>query len=324
VTEPKSASLLPFPPLKLVQRIGPMGDEDPVGTYERTGRRHRDLIEHMLPDDWTWSRRHVLDFGCGAGRVLRHFAPEAREAEFWGCDIDRPSIAWMREHLSPPFHIFECDEAPGLPQDDGYFDLIYAFSVYTHLTDNWAGWLLEHHRVLADDGLLLASFLGEGMIEELIGEQWDENRIGMNTLSHGNPWDCGGPITLHSPWWLRAHWGRAFEILELLPHTGEDRPHGHGFALMRKKPVRLTVEDLQRLEPGETREIAALQHHLEQLRDESRQLREALAPAELELAQAREELALHRELLAAMQASASWRLTAPLRAAKRRLRRQRS
>ncbi|MBV9363211.1 MAG: class I SAM-dependent methyltransferase, partial [Solirubrobacterales bacterium] len=45
---------------------------------------------------------------------------------------------------------------------EGYFDLIFAWSVYTHITDRWAEWLLEHHRVLADDGLLFASFIGEG------------------------------------------------------------------------------------------------------------------------------------------------------------------
>jgi len=290
--KPNPALSIPFPPVKLRQRIGPMGNEDPAGTYDRTGRGHRKLIEDILPDDWSWSGRRVLDFGCGAGRVLRHFASEAGDGEFWGCDIDRPSIAWMRDHMCPPFHVFESGETPGLPQEDGYFDLIYAFSVYTHLTDHWAGWLLEHHRVLADDGLLLATFLGEGMIEQLIDEQWDEEKIGMNSLVHGASWDLGGPITLHSPWWLRAHWGRAFEILDLRPHTGGDRPAGHGLVLMRKKPVQVTAEDLQRLEPGEPREISALQHQVEQLRDETLK----------------------------SQASASWRLTAPLRAAKRRLR----
>lgn len=96
----------------------------------------------------------MLDFGCGVGRVLRQFAPEAEEAELWGCDLDGPSIGWLRENLSPPFHFFESEERAGLPQADGHFDLIYAFSVYTHFTDNWAEWLLEHHRVLADGGLL--------------------------------------------------------------------------------------------------------------------------------------------------------------------------
>lgn len=309
---------LPLPPRDLLQRIGPMGDENPAEVYERSGREHRKLIERTLPDDWSWSGKRVLDFGCGVGRVLRQFAQEADEGDFWGCDLDRRSIAWLRENLSPPFHFFESDEAPGLPQEDGCFDLIYAFSVYTHFTDNWAGWLLEHHRVLADGGLLLTTFLGEGMMEPLTGEKWDEDRIGMNTLLHGNPWDRGGPIALNSPWWIRAHWGRAFEILDFKPRIEGDAPASHGLVLMRKKPVRLTAEELERLEPDEPREIAALQHHVEQLRDETLRIR---ADCEAQGIQPGGQAGLEREL-AAVKASLSWKLTAPLRAAKRRLRRR--
>ncbi|MDX6602252.1 MAG: hypothetical protein QOF13_1454, partial [Solirubrobacterales bacterium] len=216
----RAAPDFPIPPEQLLQRIGPMGDEDPGGTYERTGLEHRRLIEGVLPEDWTWPGRAVLDFGCGVGRILRQFAPEAAEAEFWGCDIDRPSIAWLQANLSPPFQFFESEEAAELPQADGTFDLIYALSVYTHLTDNWAGWMLEHHRVLKEGGLLFATFLGEGMIEQLVGERWEEDRIGRNSLLHGHPWELGGPVTFNSPWWIRAHWGRAFEILELRPSIG--------------------------------------------------------------------------------------------------------
>jgi SAM-dependent methyltransferase len=273
---------LPFPPLHLLHRTGHMDGDDPVGAYDRMGHGLRALIESMLPDAWTWEGRRVLDFGCGAGRVLRHFADLAEDAEFWGCDIDEPSILWMHEHMSPPFHVFNSSEEPGLPQEDGYFDLIYAISVYTHITEHWAGWLLEHHRVLADGGLMFATFLGEGMIQPLLQEEWDEDRIGMNTLLHGNPWDEGGPITFHSPWWLRAHWGRAFDIVELRPFTGLDDHTGHGLVLLRRKPVHLTTEDLTRFEPDEPREILALQHHTEQLSRETLQLRASLAETRLQ------------------------------------------
>jgi SAM-dependent methyltransferase len=304
-----------------------MGDENPTSVYDRTGREHRELIESMLPDDWSWSGRRVLDFGCGVGRVLRQFAPEAEEGEFWGCDLDRSSIAWLRENLSPPFHVFDSNEAPGLPQKDGYFDLIYAFSVYTHLTDHWAGWLLEHHRALADNGLLFVTFLGEGMAEALIDEKWDEDRIGMNTLLHGNPWDIGGPIALNSPWWIRAHWGRAFDILDLWPQIDGDTWVRHGVVLMRKRPVQLTVEDLERLEPDEPREIVALQHHVGQLRDETLRIRAAYEAQAEQLDKQAERLDRQSDLARAIteiRTSASWRLTAPLRAAKRILRRHKT
>lgn len=305
---------LPYPPRDLLRRIGPMGEENPVGVYENTGRLHRDLLQSVLPDDWSWSGKRVLDFGCGVGRVLRQFAPEAKEAEFWGCDLDTPSVEWLQRNLSPPFQIFESGEEPGLPQEDGFFDLIYAYSVYTHFTDNWAGWLLEHHRVLADGGLLFATFLGEGMLEPLTGEKWDEDRIGMNPLLHGYSWDLGGPIALNSPWWIRAHWGRAFDIVELLPVI-EDGVPSHGIVLACKKPVRKTVDDLIALEPGEPRELASVLHHVEQLTDETARLRVAHEAQAAELT----ELRRLPGALSAIQNSLSWRLTAPLRAAKQRL-----
>lgn len=305
---------LPIPPPNLLHRIGPMGEEDPVGTYERTGRQHREVLESHLPEDWSWTGKRVLDFGCGSGRVLRQFAPEAAEAEFWGCDLDRPSLDWLEASFSPPFHIFASAEEPGLPQEDGYFDLVYAFSVYTHFTDNWAGWLREHHRVLADGGLLFATFLGRGMLKPLTGEEWDEGRIGMNTLMHGYSWDKGGPIAINSPWWIRAHWGRAFEIVELEPVLEEGVP-SHGIVLARKKPVDVDVEELTRLEPDEPREIEALRHHAEQLAAEVTRLRQA---HDLLVAQV-EGLRPRAETLGAIESSSSWKLTAPLRRARRRL-----
>jgi hypothetical protein len=45
---------------------------------------------------------------------------------------------------------------------------------------------------------------------------------------------------------------------------------------MRKRPVNVSVADLQRLEPDEPREILALQHQVQQLRAETLQLRREL------------------------------------------------
>jgi SAM-dependent methyltransferase len=312
------SSGLPLPPADLVGRIGPMGEEDPVGQYARSGAADRALLEEILPADWSWEGKRVLDFGCGVGRVMRQFEAEAKEAEFWGCDLDRPSIEWLEQNLVPPFHVFESAQEASLPQEDGFFDLIYAFSVYTHFTDNWAGWLHEHHRVLADGGLLFATFLGEGMLETFTGEVWDEDRIGMNPLLLGFPWDLGGPIAFNSPWWIRAHWGRAFEIVELRPMR-DPEPPSHGIVVARKKPVEISVEELAEPEPDEPREIAALRHHVEQLSAEAEGMRlahdelaarfNALVPREQQL----------RAELEAVKGSRSWQLTSPLRSARHRL-----
>jgi SAM-dependent methyltransferase len=325
---------LPLPPIEMIRRIGPMDEgKDPYPTFERTGAEHREMIEAALPDDWSWAGTRTLDFGCGAARIMRHFLPESGEAEFWGCDIDTVSIDWLTQNMSPPFHFFTTEEVPGLPQEDASFDLIYALSVYTHLADDWAGWMVEHHRVLKPGGLLWTSFLGEGMIEALIGESWDEDRIGSNPLMARYPWDKGGPIVFNSPWWIRAHWGRAFEIVALEPRMGPEAMVDHGWVLLRKRDVAVDAELLEALEPDEPREITALQHLVEQLRAETVELRPAVEAqqARLEAVEAENERLRARvaradeaaQQLRELRTSSSWRLTAPLREAKARLTRGR-
>ena len=129
----------------------------------------------MLPPGWTWDGKRVLDFGCGVGRILRHFAPEAGVAEIVGCDIDEPSINWLDRHLSPPFRVFVNGEAPPLGQPDSSFDLVYAMSVFTHITDDWSSWLLELHRILKPDGWLIASIL------EAARGEWSRTSSGTST-----------------------------------------------------------------------------------------------------------------------------------------------
>ena len=131
----------------------------------------------------------------------------------WGCDIDAPSIEWLQANLSPPLHVFVNGVEPPLPghRRTTFFDVVFASSVFTHISDEWARWLVELHRVLRPGGVLLATFLGNGMSDLIAREPWDEDRIGMNVLLQWQGWDDGGPCVLHSPWWLRAHWGRIFD-----------------------------------------------------------------------------------------------------------------
>ncbi len=303
---------LPLPPDRLLQRIGATG-EDGATTFEELGEEDRRTIEAALPDGWDWHGKRVLDFGCGPGHVLQQFVAEAEEAEFWGADDDDPSIDWLRTKLEPPFRFILAGEEPRLDLEDGKFDLIYAISVYTHRTADWAAWLCEHHRLLADDGVLVATVLGAGMSEVLVGEEWDEDRIGHNTLLHGMPTEHGGPIAFDSPWWIRAHWGRAFEILALDP--GERGVERHGCVTARKKPVAVSVAELERLEPDEPRELAAIRHQVVQLIAETERIRGAHASQhEAHMRMLQERDLKEERALEEFRGSHSWKVTAPLRA----------
>jgi SAM-dependent methyltransferase len=266
---------LPYPPLELANRVGSLADSsDPYQYYDKLGRSTHNGIMDLLPANWAFSGKRVLDFGCGAGRTLRHFAAEAAEAEFWGCDIDEASIRWMEEQLCPPFRVFVNETEPPLDQPDSSFDLIWAISVFTHLTYNWSRWLVELHRVLKPDGLLLVTFMGRGMSQEIAGESWDDDSFGMNVIKYGQSWDLGGPMVLHSPWWIEEHWGRAFEIVSLVPDGFAEKPWlDHGCVLMRRREQAVDPEELERIASGDARETRALLHNIEQLHSECQDLR---------------------------------------------------
>jgi SAM-dependent methyltransferase len=309
---------VPLPPPELAFRVGVTDPDDPVGSFDEMGRNIREIVVGYQGEDWFVEGRRVLDFGCGAGKLLRHFLPEAERCEFIGCDIDEASIEWLRENFSPPLNVFVCEEEPGLLLPDEHVDLALAMSVFTHLTDYWAGWLLEIHRVLRPGGRFICTFLGEGMSESIAGEPWNPDRIGMNVLRPWQSWDEGGPSVQHSEWWLRAHWGRAFEFEQVK----DGARFGHGMLVLRKREVEITEAELLAPEPGEPREVAALRHNVDQLSAETIALAKDRAIIRRELDASRDE---QERLLAAIPPPPEPHASAPARAraALHRLRRDR-
>jgi SAM-dependent methyltransferase len=108
----------------------------------------------------------ILDFGCGCGRVLRHWN-DLRRARVFGSDYSLKLVQWCRENL--PFAQVGVNQlAPPLAYRDAEFDLVYAFSVFTHLTEDLqVSWMTELSRVLKPGGHLLVSTHGESYAHRL-------------------------------------------------------------------------------------------------------------------------------------------------------------
>lgn len=96
----------------------------------------------------------ILDFGCGAGRMIRHLKDLSEICEVWGTDISAEHIYWCKQHLSPPFNFATTTKVPHLPFEDRSLQLIYCASVFTHIDDLADAWLLELKRILAPGGRL--------------------------------------------------------------------------------------------------------------------------------------------------------------------------
>jgi SAM-dependent methyltransferase len=230
------AAAIPIPPDELVGRVGSQVGQEfvEVGRRAKEGlARALDLqrsaalaryrawplgtwLAHLLDPRFSFRRKRVLDFGCGAGRLLRHCLREAERYEFWGCDVHAPSIAWVEGHLVPPFRVLVNRETPPLPFSDDYFDLVVALSIFTHLTDTWEPWLVELRRIMRPGALALVTFHDGAAYEAICGAPFDEARVGMEVRRRDQGWERGGPFVFHSEWWVREHWGRVMPVEQVL------------------------------------------------------------------------------------------------------------
>lgn len=97
----------------------------------------------------------ALDYGCGWGRLLRLLLRDVPAERIWGLDPWDRSIDLCREHRIP-VNLAVSDYVPQtLPVGDTRFDLIFAFSVFTHLSPRCALQVMRALRAyVKEDGLL--------------------------------------------------------------------------------------------------------------------------------------------------------------------------
>jgi 2-polyprenyl-3-methyl-5-hydroxy-6-metoxy-1,4-benzoquinol methylase len=97
----------------------------------------------------------LLDFGCGWGRFARVFWKEIAPEGIFGVDVSADLIATCKT-LGVPGTFSKIEPRGRLPFDDQYFDLIIAYSVFTHLPEDVANhWMHELART-AKSGCVFA------------------------------------------------------------------------------------------------------------------------------------------------------------------------
>lgn len=167
------------------------------------------------------------DFGGGTGRVFRHFAAQSDAWEVWSSDFRLSSVDWNLRHYPPSIRTFANTTAPSLPLPDGYFDLVTAYSVFTHIDELELPWLLELRRVLKPGGIAYLSIHDEetwrvdervrGLVTESLGWAPDAPLPSGKTVGvwrHDDPYNCNAFQT-HD--YIHNVWGRFYDILEIRP-----------------------------------------------------------------------------------------------------------
>ena len=193
------------------------------------GRSHMRAIAELITkyrNDVDWSLSSMLDWGCGCGRISRHFLEneELRLKRLVGVDIDPVNIQWCKENLKgAEFHV--TDLLPPLPFENESFDFIHGNSVFTHLnSENQDLWLTELCRVLKPNGIGVitinsGSALAHGRASPILVSNWQKEGIfisGHNTNvdevidDHDYYTD-----TFHTHKYVDEHWSKFFEVLAI-------------------------------------------------------------------------------------------------------------
>ena len=216
----------PLPPRRLMVRVAGTADAD---WFLRSGRAAYDAIVDHVPAD---ELGDVLDFGCGCGRVTRYW--DRFTGAVAGSDVNAHAVDWCRENL--PFASFERNDlAPPLGFADDRFDLVYALSVFTHLTDELQlAWRDELRRVLRPGGLLLLTTHGRSYVSRLEAGERARFERGELVVRWGDVAGTNLCSAYHPERYLRDTFAAGFTVVTLEREGARGNPT-QDLVLLRKE-----------------------------------------------------------------------------------------
>lgn len=127
--------------------------------------------------EWTGKYIHsrkprILDFGCGVSRVIVHLKKFVnKQALLFGCDVNEKMIEFNKNSYSDISYL-HIPFVPPTSYENDFFDLIYAFSIFTHIRASLQEtWLKEIHRILKSEGIFLLTTHGRHFDSKLLDSE---------------------------------------------------------------------------------------------------------------------------------------------------------
>jgi SAM-dependent methyltransferase len=213
---------LPIPPVTLRYLVS--GDRnDTKASFFEMGRLCAQRIVETLKKSGAEieSFDAILDFGCGCGRTIRHFRT-LKKTKLYGTDYNPKLVDWCGRNL--PFGQFGVNQLhPPLRYPGEAFDLVYAFSVFTHLPEPLQfSWMTELSRVLRPGGYLVISTLPLELLAE-------NQRTSQMVVCKGSEAGANACLAYHSVAYVKEKLATGFELVEFIQGgVGQD------FYLLRK------------------------------------------------------------------------------------------
>jgi SAM-dependent methyltransferase len=208
---------LPLPPARLMFLVQGTGN---VQEFLADGRATATEVMRVLKASGVEIANlgTILDFGCGCGRIIRHFHA-VTHSQLHGTDYNREAIDWCRRKLR--FAQFEVNElSPPLPYEGEHFDLIYALSVFTHLPESLQlAWMSELSRVLKPGGYLLMTTHGQCYLPYMTEAERTSFRSGRLVVREAGSAGSNPFFSAHPFEYVKAHLPPELTIAGFVPET---------------------------------------------------------------------------------------------------------
>jgi SAM-dependent methyltransferase len=158
----------------------------------------------------------VLDFGCGCGRIMRHW-DLLKHPVLHGTDYNPRLVEWCKKNLK--FAEFRINPlSANLSYESETFDFIYAFSVFTHLSEPLQFfWINELSRVLKPGGYIYFTTHGDYFFSMLKAEEQEKFLNGQLVVKGVEQSGSNTCAVYHPTTYVRENLARNFSVLDFIP-----------------------------------------------------------------------------------------------------------
>ena len=170
----------PFPPLDLMQNTSGLQSERDFAAH---GTDIYTALSLASPKPLT-EYLHILDFGCGCGRLARMF--KGHPHKIFGCDIDHRHVEWVNTNLD--FMEAKLSSvAPPIPYENNEMDAVISISIFTHLNEQSQDeFLAELSRVTCPGGVLFITVHGAHALQRACSEKTIRDMLNMDEVRFKN------------------------------------------------------------------------------------------------------------------------------------------
>lgn len=186
-----------MPPAELIISNG-IGVTDKPRVLDEFDRIGRSMSQSFIRQGFIKPESHVLDLGCGLGRIARGLVSYIRNGSYTGIDVTKSSIEWcQRNYIKwPNFRFIHADltnthynpngaqspERYEFPLGSNCIDFVWSASLFTHmLLKGVTQYLGEIARVLKPGGITVNTFFLLDEVSEPLarklrpGQMWFSN-----------------------------------------------------------------------------------------------------------------------------------------------------